>query len=232
MELTDDEQRLKEQMWVDAQKWGYTGLFGWFQNLGHKCIDKISRKKARKGRSLLSLEIGCGSGRHFRFAENGNYMGIELRYSLLKEAHAHFPEHPVIQGDIYSLPFCGSSFDRIISIYVFEHLHNLPVCLAEVQRVLKKNGELLVALPAEGGIALDLGRRLTSKRYFEKKYNVDYLRIVQAEHCNTCKEVIEEISNWFNIGKIIYLPFHIPIIHLNSIIVMHCINDKNGKNGL
>jgi ubiquinone/menaquinone biosynthesis C-methylase UbiE len=150
-----------------------------------------------------------------------------MRASLLRSARDLSPGAKLIQGDAYHLPFANPSFDCVISVYVFEHLANLPQCLAEVKRVLKPGGALLVGLPAEGGFAYDIARRMTSKRRYESKFNVDYLRLVQSEHCNTCQEVIDELDQWFNIDSVCYLPFGISGVHLNVVAVIHCSNSKN-----
>lgn len=222
--LTSDENALKEQIFLDVQQWGYTGLLGWVQNQGHIFVEKLSQAKSKNGQPLRSIEIGSGSGWHFRYvSKKDKHMGLDLRTSLLQRSRMDYRDFPMIQGNGYHLPFINESFDRIVSIYVFEHLSSLPDSLAEIRRVLKPEGELLVGLPTEGGLAFDLGRRLTTKKYFEQKYKVDYLKIVRSEHCNTCQEVTTELENWFTITDIWYLPFFIPTVHLNAIAVIRCI---------
>ncbi len=226
IKLTSEEKKKIEQMYVDAQKWGYSGIFGWIQKLGHKYVEKISSHNRKSNNAPLTLEIGCGSGVHFRYASGGYYIGMDIRSTLLQKACERYSEFSVVNGDGYKMPFRDSSFDRVVSVYVFEHLNRLPDCLKEIRRVLKDDGELLVSIPAEGGLAVELGRKMTSKKYFERKYDVDYLRLVKSEHCNTCREVIEEISNWFKIDITKYLPFCMPSIHINAIVVMRCLQLK------
>ena len=110
--------------------------------------------------------------------------------------------------------------DCVLSVYCFEHLRRLPVCLSEIRRVLKQEGELLVGLPAEGGLLYGIGRRLTSKPYMERRYNINYDSIVRWEHWNTCHEVIAAIERSFNISCLQYLPFFIPSVHVNVIVAL------------
>lgn len=217
LELTAKEKETLEKVYLDMQDWGYTGALGWVQNLGHKFAERLSHKSGGR-----TLEIGCGSGWHFQFVERKNYTGLDLRESLLLRARSFFPGVPLVQGDIYRLPFPDGSFDRAVSIYVFEHLDRLPECLDEVKRVLKKGGELLVGLPAEGGLAYALGRNLTTRRFFEKKYGVDYMRLVRHEHCNTFREVASELEKRFKVKARRYLPFFIPSVHLSAVVVLRC----------
>jgi len=222
--LTEDEQKILDNVFEDAQDWGYTGLFGWVQNLGHRRLGRLSTKKGVE--NLTSLEIGCGSGWHFQFIGNQCHTGMDMRLRLLQNARRNYPHTPVMAGDGYHLPVKTGSLDQVRSIYVLEHLDNLPACIDEIHRVLKPEGELLVALPAEGGLCYDLGRQLTSKRYFEKKYHVDYMKLVKSEHCNTCSEVLSELRRRFRTVKIEYLPFAIPWIASSAVVIGCFIKEK------
>ena len=216
--LTPEEDNILDSVFEDAQDWGYTGLFGWVQNLGHRKLGRLSTLKDALG-NIKSLEIGCGSGWHFQFIEEQFHIGMDMRVRLLKRARQNFPRTPVLAGDGYFLPVKTGSLDQVRSIYVLEHLNNLPACISEINRVLKPGGEFLLALPAEGGLCYNLGRQVTSKRYFEKKYHVDYMKLVQSEHCNTCSEVLSEVKRWFQMVKIEYLPFEIPWIDCNAVVI-------------
>jgi len=218
-ELSAHEAAIKEQL-LQLQDEYYTGLMGRVQAQGHVAVERLS--KAAQQPSYRSLEIGCGSGYHFNFVRDGDHVGLDHSEEHLQRARARFPQVRFIRGDAYSLPFSDAWFDRVVSVYVFEHLHRLPECLAEIRRVLKPGGELLVGLPCEGGFAFGLGRRLTSKRYFERKFQVDYLRLVQSEHCNSCREVLDELARWFRVETTRYLPFRAPSVHVNAVVAARC----------
>lgn len=188
-------------------------------------IEHMSKTKpAVEAGEARSLEIGCGRGYHFRFADSRTHIGLDVRFELLQHAKRDHSTHPLIRADAYQLPFTDDSFDRVVSVYTFEHLRCLPDSLVEIRRVLVRGGELLVGLPAEGGLAYEWGRKLTSKRYFERRYAVDYLRLVRSEHCNLCLEVLEELEQHFVVEIVKYLPFRVPSIHLNAVVVARCVN--------
>ena len=196
----------------------YDGLSGRFQIAGHKIIDHWAKSYVNK----IVLEIGCGHGHHLLYGSNlyTRYIGLDIEYKFLRTLKDRFPGKMVVNGDAYALPFRNASFDCVISVYNFEHLRHLAESLAEIRRVLKSDGELVVGIPAEGGFVYGLGRRLTSKRYMERKYGIDYNAIVRWEHWNTCREVVEEIAHQFSIRSVRYLPFFIPSVHLNVIVVL------------
>jgi SAM-dependent methyltransferase len=224
LELTPEEAALKQEVCLECQQWGYTGVLGWVQRQGHLVAEQLSQARSN-GKPLRSLEIGCGSGYHFQHVGDGLHFGLDYEMPHLRRARERYPNYPVLQGDAYNLPFRSGAFDRVVSIYVFEHLHRLPECLAEVKRILKPGGELLVGLPAEGGLAYELGRSVTTKRHFERTHKVDYMKLVRSEHCNTCAEVLDELRQWFRVETVQHLPFRVPLVHLSAIVVARCVND-------
>jgi SAM-dependent methyltransferase len=68
-----------------------------------------------------------------------------------------FPNHVVInvtrnplvhiQADVHRLPFREGIFDLVLCTEVLEHLHTPELALAEMQRVLKPGGKLLLTTP-------------------------------------------------------------------------------------
>ena len=117
------------------------------------------------------------------------------------------PHTQGVAADAAVLPFADQSFECAISVYAFEHFRDLRNTLIEVRRILKPQGSLLVAIPAEGGFLYNLGRRFSSKPYIERKYGIDYDAIVRWEHWNTFKEVMDELKNIFELEEVKYIPF-------------------------
>lgn len=54
---------------------------------------------------------------------------------------------PAVVGDAHALPFADASFDSVVASQVLEHLHSPWLAAAEVGRVLKPGGALLVSVP-------------------------------------------------------------------------------------
>jgi len=205
----------------DLLDWLYTGLTGRFQIAGHRLIDHWARPYT----DGVVVEIGCGHGHHLRYGGNNyrRYIGLDIEYKFLCTLRERFPGTRVVNGDAYALPFRNQSVDCVLSVYCFEHLRRLPECLSEIRRVLKPEGELLVALPAEGGFLYGIGRRLTSKPYMERKYGIDYDAIVRWEHWNTFNEVVEMLRTQFEITANHFIPmFFLPSVHANAIGCVRC----------
>lgn len=96
------------------------------------------------------LDMGCGSG---WLAERCRRKGARVwaaDIALLGVAGARqrFPQVPHYQvADIYHLPFRNESFDAAVLSEVAEHLEDVDRGLAELARLLRPGGRLLVSVP-------------------------------------------------------------------------------------
>jgi SAM-dependent methyltransferase len=229
MDKPDKVENLKSS-WNTEQKdnlfkYGYTGLIGWLQGLGHKKIN-FWKRRFSCGRSL---ELGVGQGYQPNDNQSNqiNFIGSDLSFHNLEVYSVKNPGVKLVVADSISLPFASDSFDCISSIYVLEHILDLDSCFKSIQRILKKHGDFLVALPAEGGFLYKIGRELTTKRYMERRFNLDYDAIIKENHLHNYPEIINKLRAFFNVISISYLPFaFLPSYHFNSFI---CIKAKNLK---
>ena len=62
-------------------------------------------------------------------------------------AHANFSVHQIIGGDS-TIPAAGASFDRIIVRETFHHFEFPGPMLAELKRLLTRDGMLIISEPA------------------------------------------------------------------------------------
>ena len=105
---------------------------------------------ARPGERIL--DVGCGPG--FYVAElleqvgpEGSLVGIDASEPMLAlaakrcEGHANVEFH---QSDATGLPVGNGDFDAALSVQVFEYLEDVPKGLAELGRVLKPGGRLVL----------------------------------------------------------------------------------------
>jgi ubiquinone/menaquinone biosynthesis C-methylase UbiE len=91
-------------------------------------------------RETRVLDAGCGEG----------VLVDEYRDRLaIVGLDANYASERVTQGSLTALPFPDASFDRALCLDVLEHLQyeEQPRALAELFRVLRPGGELLVSIP-------------------------------------------------------------------------------------
>ncbi|NIM91378.1 MAG: methyltransferase domain-containing protein [Candidatus Aminicenantes bacterium] len=94
------------------------------------------------------LDIGCGEGEFEK--QFTNFYGLDISQENIKKA---LPEGKgrLIQGDAAHLPIKNESFDGVILNNVLEHLYpeQALLSLREVDRILKKGGDFLLATQLE-----------------------------------------------------------------------------------
>src|SRR2546423_505057 len=93
------------------------------------------------------LEVGCGRGFLTRRVRHlaPTTIGIDLNREAISNA--------VVGGlrvmDATQLAFPDASFHKIYSFHVIEHIPNIRLALAEIDRVLAPGGRALLVYPAE-----------------------------------------------------------------------------------
>lgn len=88
------------------------------------------------------LDVGCGTKPYEKFFACDEYIGLEVgdpKQNAWKKADVFY------QGDKF--PFPDNTFDGVVTFQVFEHVKTPDAFLSEVNRVLKKDGLLLMTVP-------------------------------------------------------------------------------------
>lgn len=94
------------------------------------------------------LDVGCGTGWFSRYAhERGAIVtSLDVGTSLLQQTLQKADVLPTV-GDAHSLPFSDKSFDIVLSSEVIEHTANPRRAVAEMARVLRNGGVLVLTCP-------------------------------------------------------------------------------------
>ena len=120
------------------------------EHLSRRLREAFAFAEVSPGMSVLDL--GCGRGEIVRHVARLGAHSYGLDYS---EAAVRLSdrilqgepgEHGIIRGDAKLLPFRANMFDRVLMFDVVEHLFpwELDACLAEVKRVLKPQGQIII----------------------------------------------------------------------------------------
>jgi SAM-dependent methyltransferase len=102
---------------------------------------------------VLVLEVACGRGGFVKeLARSGaRVSGCDFSFSALCAASTKLRDvsgrATLIQGDAQCLPFADATFDLLVSCETIEHVPNLRSAMAEMHRVTRPGGRLLLTTP-------------------------------------------------------------------------------------
>jgi SAM-dependent methyltransferase len=80
-------------------------------------------------------------------------VGVEYTAEYARQAGRRYPGLAIVRGSAEALPFPDDSFDALTMLDVLEHLPDPRRALAEVARVLRPGGTLLLTVPHGGALA-------------------------------------------------------------------------------
>ena len=117
-------------------------------------VGALVERAGRETSVRRALEVGCGPGYSTQRIGGMLPTGVELEASeyvaaLLPFARANNPGVPVEQEDVYSLRRGNDSYDLVLVLEVLEHLDEPDLALAEIGRILRPGGLLVVGVPRE-----------------------------------------------------------------------------------
>ncbi|WP_322494906.1 class I SAM-dependent methyltransferase [Chloroflexus sp.] len=127
---------------VELQHWWYGGM----RAINAAMLDRVFSGR----RDLRILDAGCGTGGDALFLRRyGTVVGLDLATEALTLARGRIPGR-LARGSVLQLPFADHSFDLVTSFDVLYHQAVIDErqALAEVRRVLRRDGRLLIRLPA------------------------------------------------------------------------------------
>lgn len=140
-------------------RWAFTQLYGPLAPL----YDTISRvffldqwrlwQQAPLGEVVGSvLEVGAGTGTlaHAARQRGLRWTALEQSAAMIRQARRKYPTNlpPLVRGEAQALPFANEAFDHVVSTFPTEYIFD-PQALAELGRVLRPGGTLLVVPAAE-----------------------------------------------------------------------------------
>lgn len=110
-----------------------------------------------------AIDVGCGLGRHagYLYSQGLHVEALDQDEEALAATRAHLREieemfgtavgtATVRHGDAYALPYPDASFDLVVASEVLEHLVDDRTAMAELLRICKPGGQLVVTVPRFG----------------------------------------------------------------------------------
>ncbi|HEV7698674.1 MAG TPA: class I SAM-dependent methyltransferase [Pyrinomonadaceae bacterium] len=130
-----------------------------------KNLDRIDWQEKR----VLEIGLGQGADAEQIAKRGGIYSGVDLTDESVKRVRMRFalkdlPFDRIEQASALDLPFDDNAFDVVFSHGVLHHIPEIRSAQAEIARVLKRDGSLIVMLYAKWSVnyllAISVVRRL------------------------------------------------------------------------
>jgi len=101
------------------------------------------------GKKVLDAACGEGYGSAWLARYAGSVVGLDLDQPTVTNARAKYraPNLTFETGSVAAMPFADASFDCAVSFETLEHLAEQDEMLAELRRVLKPDGFLVISTP-------------------------------------------------------------------------------------
>ncbi len=135
------------------------------------------------------LDVGCGAGFFLKAAEEIGWEAEGIEISPIASDYAqNIVKVKVLEGKLEDLHLPEEIFDLVVLIETVEHLMNPLETLKEINRILKKQGILIICTPDYKSLSrLFLGKNwavLSPEEHFSAFTQKSLFRIVQkAEFC-------------------------------------------------
>jgi SAM-dependent methyltransferase len=96
-----------------------------------------------------ALDIGAGAGGNTRVLEAAGWRATALEFSDSGVKLGRERGLDVVQGDARDIPFSDGQFGLVVAYDVLEHITEDEQVVAEIARVVRPGGRVLIAVPAD-----------------------------------------------------------------------------------
>ena len=122
---------------------------------GAKNVMWVFRRLLRGERNNSILDVGCGTGRYFRFFRGLGFrelFGLEYddaNVQKARELNQEVPDVEIVRGDIRDLPspYGNERFDAIVSLGLVEHFSYPIDNIRKMLQTLRRGGALVLEMP-------------------------------------------------------------------------------------
>jgi len=173
-----------------------------------------------------TLDIGFGIGEHYPYItaeerQSYSFIGIDLDRFKLEYFSTRHPELPVMQANVFSLPFADNCMEVIQLLAILEHFspREIDLLLDEALRTLQPGGLLITCYPAEGSSLLRVSQILMHGLVrFRTGFDLENETV--HRHLSTARDIKAVLGKRADIERTgsRYYPFNMPCLNLSLFI--------------
>ena len=120
----------------------------WFRGRRRLLVSFLARVGGARAGALRILDYGCGTGGNTTsYGQFGSVTGVEPDPHAVRLAQAR-GGGSYCRADGVRLPFRNGTFDVVIASDVLEHIEDDSGAMAEMARVLRPGGSMIICVPA------------------------------------------------------------------------------------
>ena len=129
--------------------WSDDGIVGAYVSRFGPITDEVGKvltdRVAKPGQSVLDLCCGQGSLTAAMSSAGATVTGLDFSPTMLAIAAKTAPDASLHEGDATAMPFRDESFDAVVCNFGIMHIPDQPKALSEISRVLRPDGQFLMA---------------------------------------------------------------------------------------
>ncbi len=136
------------------------------------------------GRDVLDIAAGEGYGSALLARVARSVVGVEIDAAVVEAAQTEFvhPNLRYLQGDARAIPLADASIDVVVSFETYEHFAEHETFLAEVRRVLRPGGLIIISTPDRD---IYSGPGITPNPYHVREVNrAEFARALSSNFAN------------------------------------------------
>jgi SAM-dependent methyltransferase len=148
---------------LDQADWNFRPILGWVQRLRLRCVASVLAGSPHASRLL---EVGYGSGIFMpelaRYADDLYGADVHSNGAAVTATIAvHGAPARLVKAAAGALPYRDGAFDQVVTVSTLEFVPDVAAAVAELVRVTKHGGRLVIVTPGQSPL-LDLGLRILS----------------------------------------------------------------------
>ena len=101
------------------------------------------------------MDVGCGTGNVLeKVVALGSWsgVGVDISPQMVAYAQKKYPKFEILEATATQLPFNDQYFSVIVCLGVMEYIPAYALALAEISRIMTKQGDVIISIPNKNSL--------------------------------------------------------------------------------